>query len=180
MNDQQLIATKNIHDGLKELLGAPYLQMAFMRKMPTSKLELKDLLFIEPLRFMLYVAEADGCISQRELNIINYITGNYLSMNDINSLIQSDRDYYIDSMPETPLMIQILCIVENEFYKNGEALENSVLDIAIKYFEALGLLIADADDYVSYRENQRIGSYIQLIKEYAEENTLSPFYGIES
>lgn len=179
MDNQQLIATKNIHNALKKVMGEPYLQIAFLRKMPDCKLDLEDLLFIEPLRFMLYVAEADGCISQRELNIINYITGEYLSMDDIDSLIKNDRSYYIYSMPEVPLMVKIFCIVENEIYKSGQALENSLLDLVIKYFEALGILIADADEFTSNRENQRINSYIKLIKEYAEENTLSPFYGIE-
>lgn len=175
MNNQQLISTKKLHEAIKKLLGEPHLQILFMRQFPDIKFQLEDLLFIEPLRFMLYVSTADNHISQRELNVVNYITGKYLTLDDVNELVSENRDFYIDSMPQVPLMVKVCCEVENELYKTGESLETSVLEILITYFEALGDAVADSDDNITYAESDRIESYIALIKSYATENTLSPF-----
>ena len=87
MNNQQLIAVKQIYDSLGELMGSPYLQMEFMRKFPQIDIQVKDILYMESLRYMIYLADADGSISSRELNIINYITGKYLTLELVDDLI---------------------------------------------------------------------------------------------
>ena len=176
MNNEHLIATKKLHDSLKAIMDDPYVRMTFMKSFPTVELQPSDLLFIEPLRFMAYIADADGEVSQREVNIINYITGRYLSLSELNELIDNDRHFYIETMPEVPMLLRLLCEMENILFKNGKNLEDSVLGIVIKYFEALGILISDADGRCSSLEQRRIDMYIAELKEYALENTLSPFF----
>ena len=176
MDNELLTTTKKLHDSLKEIIGDPYIQIAFMKAMPESSLKLENLMLIDPLRFMLYVANADGVISQREANIISYITGEYISLETLRQQVAEDKDFYVYSMPEVPLTIKVLCFVENAVIKNSGALDTSVLRIAIDYFKALGMLISDADGDVTDKEKERVVSYVRLIQDYAGENTLSPFF----
>lgn len=179
MNNQQLIAVKQVYDSLGELMGSPYLQMEFMRKFPQINIQVKDILYMESLRYMIYLADADGSISSRELNIINYITGKYLTLELVDDLIEEDPDFYINSMPEIPLTVKIMCEVENAFYRNNNALESSLLKTIITYFQALTMVVIDADNDITYDERNRAIEFIDMIKEYAEENTLSPFWGLD-
>ena len=176
MDTELLTTTKKLHDSLKEIIGDPHIQIAFMQAMPESRLKLENLMLIDPLRFMLYVANADGVISQREANIINYVTGEYIPAEVLRKQVEEDKDFYVYSMPEVPLTIKVLCMVENTIIQKSGALDTSVLSIAIHYFKALGMLISDADGNVTDEEKERVVSYVQLIQDYAEENTLSPFF----
>ena len=179
MNNQQLIAVKQVYDSLGELMGSPYLQMEFMRKFPQINIQVKDILYMESLRYMIYIANADDYISTRELNIINYVTGRYLTTDLVDELIEEDPDFYINSMPEVPLTVKIMCEVENSIYRSNNALESSILKTIITYFEALTMVVINADNDVTYGERNRAIEFIDMIKEYAEENTLSPFWGLD-
>ena len=179
MNNQQLIAVRNVYNSLKELMSSPYLQMSFMKKFPQIDTELKDILYIETLRYMIYLADADGYISSKELNLINYITTQHLSYETIEEIVEKNHDFYIDSMPEIPLTIRILCEVENTIYRNNSSLDESILKLAITYFKFLTMVVIDIDDNITVKERTRALSYLEMIEEYADDNTLSPFWGLD-
>ena len=180
MNNELLVTAKKIYDNLKDMISNPHLQIGIMRSMPEFTLDLDKVLFMDSLRFMLYVAESDGEITMRESNVINYITGEYFPVQALREIVAEERDFYIYSMPTLPMSVKIFCEVENIMYRNdSEGLENSLMNAIITYFEVIGLLISQADAEVSYKEKERVVGMISTIKKYAEENTLSPFFSVD-
>ena len=71
-----------------------------------------------------------------------------------------------------------LCHVENFLYQNDAAPDDadSLMNTLVTYFQVVGELIAEADGYTSNIEHTKIKQFIQTIKDYALENTLSPFF----
>ena len=175
MDNEILIAAKEISDSIKEISCNPHIQMCFMKMCPNISFSIEDMLYLDTLKFMLYVSEADGITSQKEINIINYITGKFLTLQDVEKLKIDAEDFLTDCASEPSGLFMFFCNMENAIYQNNGSLNGSTLNILISYFEILGKVIACSDDYVSYYEQERIDTYINMLKQYATEHTLSPF-----
>ena len=178
MNNEQLIAVRKLYEGLHGLLSNSTLKLSLMKSFPSIRnIDPERIFWLESLQFMVYISNADGEISQREVNTMNYITGEYLSLNDIRDLV-SKKDLLSDFNIEPPLTAKILCVLENLLYQEGEKLDgdHSIMNMLIMYYEAIGTLVADSDDCMLSVEYSRIKQIVNQIKKYAAANTLSPFY----
>lgn len=176
MNNEHLSIAKKLYNAISELISNPTIHIALLKNFPQIKDISPDKIFLlESIKFMGYISNADGMISQREVNIMNYVTGFYLSLESARELINGED--FLDDMTEVPLTVKILCVVENILYENDAAPDgDSLMNTLIAYFKGLGGLIADADDDITPIEHKRITQYINVIKEYASEHTLSPFF----
>lgn len=176
MNNEQLSTTKEIYNTLSEIISTPTIHISLLQAFPQIKNISPDKIFwIESLKFMAWISNSDGNISQRELNVMNYITGVYMSLESIQEIMHDNE--FLDSMTDAPLTVKILCEVENMLYENNAtSSSDSLMNILILYFETIGKLVADADNDISTIEYTRINKYIEIIKEYAAEHTLSPFF----
>ena len=172
MNNELLASAKNVYNELIDFFSNPELRIAMVKAMPDMDCDPDDILTLDALQFMVKVSNADGIISQREVNVINYLTGCYFTVEKLQELAKSG--YYSDNC-DVPFSIFFLCQVENVLLRNT-SLSVSILSLTIKFFELLGNLVADADGYRSTNEHAVIKENITKIKNFASENTHSPFY----
>ena len=179
MNNEQLKQGKQLYDAINNVMSNSTIQLAFFKAFPNVDTATPEKIFLmDTLKFMLYIACADESLSQKELNIINYFTGIYLTKSDVDELLK-DNNILSDLENEVPLTVKFLCLIENSLYKNNSSLDQSLISGLITYFKLIGYLIADSDNNVDEDENNKIQEYIEAIKEYANENTLSPFFECE-
>ena len=177
MNNEQLPKVKQLYNSICELINNPSIHLVLLKTFPTIKDLPPDKLFwLESLEFMAYISTADGKISQKEVNIMNYITGNYMTLESVQKLIKDKR--FLEQMNEVPMTVRFLCGVENFLYQNNlpPTTNDSIMNTLITYFKAVAFLIANEDNNISTNEAIRIRKYINMIKEYATNNTLSPFF----
>ena len=176
MNKEELTAIKGMYDGIKKLIGDSTIYVILLRSFPELKDISPDKIFLlDSFHFMGYVASADGKITQREVNVMNYITGLYLTLEEVERLISNSG--ISTNIDTAPLSAKILCSIENLMYQNGLGLDDgSIMNTLIMYFQYLGNVVAGADSETTPAERAKIAKYISTIKEYAVENTLSPFF----
>lgn len=176
MNKEILVKVKSLYNALVDMLHNPSLHISLIRAVPRmAEINPDKIIMMDSLKFMMHIANADGEISQREVNIINYITDTYLTVENLENLIDED---FLDDIDEIPFSIKLFCELENLLYRSGAAsdFDSSILNILITYFSGLGVLISEADGYNSRLERIEIDHYLNAIKEYASDNTLSPFF----
>ena len=179
MNNEYLRKGKQLYDTLNNVMSESTIQLIFFRSFPNAnKATPQKMFLLDSLKFMLHISCSDKSLSQKELNIINYFTGLYLTKSDIDELLK-DNTFLSDVENEVPLTVKFLCELENYLYKNNSSLENSIMSSLITYFKLIGYLIADSDNNVVSAESDKIEEYIEIIKEYANEHTLSPFFECE-
>ena len=110
MNNEQLSKTKQLYNAISELINNPTIHISLLQSFPQIKSMSPDKIFwFESVRFMAYISNADGEISQREINVMNYITGIYMPLEVIKEMVE-DTDFQ-DSIKNTPLTVKILCAV---------------------------------------------------------------------
>ena len=176
MTEEQMKIAKKMYELIRDHLGDSTVELILMKALPSLKEFSPDkIFFLDSLRYMAYISNADGKISVKEANLINFITGNYISVADLNDLV-SKEGIMRDFEKEVPVSVVLLCQLENWLYKNSSTAETSIMNIMVEYFEYIGKLVAAVDDGVSNDEEERLDAFMDIIKEYAEENTLSPFY----
>lgn len=176
MSNEILVKIKSLYKALIDMLHNPTLHISLIRAVPRmAEIDPDKIIMMDSLKFMMHIANADGDISQREVNIISYITDTYFTIEVLENLINDD---FLDDIDEIPLSIKLFCELENLLYKNGAAadFDSSILNILITYFSGLGVLISEADGYNSRLERLEIENYLDTIKEYASKHTLSPFF----
>ena len=173
MNHEKLQDARELYDKIYEVLQLPATRIILLEKYPSLTDVLPNRIFwLDSLEFMTYISDADGYISKREVNIMNYITNEYMSVDTIQQLAYDSED--MDT--RVPVTVMLLCELENYLYKNNAAQNYSIMNAIIAYFKTIGELVADTDNGISSEEYSRINEYIDRIQEYAEENTLSPFF----
>jgi hypothetical protein len=179
MNNEQLSKTKELYNGICKLINNPTIHISLLQAFPQIKNISPDKIFwIDTLKFMAYISSADGEISQREVNVMNYITGIYMPFDSVQGLI--DDSEFLSDVTNVSLTVKILCEIENMLYRNDAVSgSNSLMNTLIVYFQSVGGLVADADNEISSIEFTRIDKYITAIKDYAKNNTLSPFFVYE-
>lgn len=174
MNNERLVELKGLYNKLKELMSSPHLHVAFLKAFPNiQNVSPEKILELETVKFMLYISNSDGEITQREVNVMNYITEKYLSVDDLEELLADD---FIEDMDDVPLTVKLMCSLENSLYRNGATLDSSLMNIFVTYFEALGIIISESDGYSSISEKSNINLYMKKMKEYISKNTFSPFF----
>ncbi len=175
MNNELLLKVKELYNSLEEFFSEATIKLILI-KLDLEDVNPEECLWVESLLFMANIANSDETISQRELNIINYLTGKSLSLSDVENL--TNRDDFRTISTRVPISFRIACELENLIYKNGRApsSDTSILDILITYFKDIGVLVADADNNISSEEQKRINNFVTSLKKYAAENTLSPFF----
>lgn len=170
MKNEKLISAKKLYDALIEFMDNPSFRVIFFKAIPQSKHDPSEYLFLDTLQFMSHISRADGQISQRETNVINYITQHYLSTSELNEL-------NLDISPtEIPITVMLLCEMENLLFKNNQSVDCSLMNMIISYYETIGEVVAEADNNFSSTEISKISSFISNIKGYVSEHTLSPFF----
>ena len=175
MDHEILIEVKKIYNQIDELVKNPTIKNLIMEALEDTKTPYNEMFFLDTLRFMIAIANTDGVLTRKEANVMNYITEHPFTLEEYSELIDKcgiDSDF----LSKAPLTFILLCNIENYLYKSGSSLEFSVLNILISFFEALGKVIALSDNESTTEEVQNIKVFIKTLKEYAEENTLSPFY----
>ena len=81
MNNEQLSKAKQLYNAISGLISNPTIHISLLQNFPQIKDFSPDKIFLlDSFQFMGHVANADGEISQREVNVINYITGFYLPL----------------------------------------------------------------------------------------------------
>ena len=129
MSNERLVELKGLYTKLVDLMASPSIYIAFLKAFPTkNNISPEKILELETLKFMLYISNSDGEITQREANVINYITGKYLSLTQIEELIEDD---FLDGMKEVPFIIKLMCEMENALYRSGETLDSSLMNIFV-------------------------------------------------
>ena len=167
MSNEQLMVAKGIHDGLRALIVDFYAKLSLIKESCFAQYSPEELLFVEPLRFVVYVS--GGKISATELNIINYVTGRYLSLSEVNNLIDEAECYYLDPTPQVPDLIKILQAIDTIAFCYGKTADLSAIATGVSYFGMIGRLIASSDSTFTEEKKAKINTYMDKIIEYAEE-----------
>ena len=172
----QLISTKQLYNQLKEIICNPQLQASIAQQFPVfANTDAEQMFFVENLMYLTYISNADGTITQKEMNVINTITGKLTPLSTVRDLINNDN-LLAGFGNEIPLSVQILCAIDNILYEtksiaNGTSLMNAV----VVFYQQMAQLAGGADG-LSAQEQQRATTFVNMIKNYIAQNTISPFF----
>lgn len=141
--------------------------------------ELKDVLKLEVLCFLGYLAASDGVISWSESRYISNLLDVYMTPDKLNELIQDKNLYSTEFEERVPAIMQIFVAFDNAVYNSPEA--NDVIgddgelsDVLFKMYMivAKGLIEANGRTTDSMDENEEndLQTYLGTLRNYIDEN----------
>lgn len=177
MSNQYLITAKELYNALEDVLFDPRAQKAFARVMPDSSITISDLLKHDSMRFMLHIAMTDEEITQREANVINYMTGQMLTVRALRREARKYRRAMSNPILDVPQLVRVVCLVDNTLAQDPTIdYSTSFLNLVVAYFKNLGFGMMDIYPSDAEQELKRISANIQNINKYASCYSRSAFY----
>jgi len=171
-----LIQTKQLYNQLKEIICNPQLQASLVQKFPVfTNLDAEQMFFVENLMYLTYISNADGTITHREMSVINAITGKLTPLSTVRDLIDNDN-FLAGIGNEIPLSVQILCAIDNILYETKSiAHGTSLMNAVVVFYQQMAQLAGGADG-LSAQEQQKATTFVNMLKNYIAQNTISPFF----
>lgn len=172
MVNKNLVEAKKLYEVLKDFMEKP------QSKSHWKNSSVQRVMDTEILRFMLFIADAKGDITQRDTNIINYMLGTAHDSEKLTKFMSKRRNkkYYVRKMPEVPTFATAVCDVENAILREGNKVYTSFMNLVIDFFRLLGCVIIYSENDPLKESFERYEEYIEALQDYAKENTKSPFY----
>lgn len=177
MNKEQLLIAKEEYNAISQFIIAPEIYSTYIDKFPILKeIEPIEIFCSESIQFMASISNINGVITQEALTVMNYITGENLSLQDIREIAKENE--LLKGEAGVPFSVVFLCDIENTLYEGGNMFEtrNSIMNKVVRYYTLIGLLVANIDSKISFAQMSAINEYVNAIKQYARNNTVSPFF----
>lgn len=176
MINEKLAKTKKCYLILKTFMEAPSLRLVILQTLPKCyQMSPDKILLLDSLKLMVHIAKNNE-ICQSDISIINCITGEYLTKDLVFFLFSdADENNFSYFNKDIPLTVCILCNIENYLYQNDMSFDSSIMQTVITYFKYISELTTQSEDITSPCKNKKITDFINKLKTYISENTLSSF-----
>ena len=141
--------------------------------------DLKDILKLEMLCFLAYLAASDGVISWSESRFISELLDVHMTPDKLNELIQEKNLYSTEFEERVPIMMQIFVAFDNAVYNSPEANDvvgddGELSDVLFKLYTivAKGLIEANGrtTDAMDENEENDLQTYLGTLRNYIDEN----------
>lgn len=140
-----------------------------------ANIHMYDILKLELLRFLAYVAVSDGVISWKECRFMAELLDANATPKSIDELIRENDIYSTEFEEKVPLSFHTAVVTDNLLYENGEGedLELGHLLYVLYGQAAVGLVEANGRtvDTMEPAEKENIHIYLGMLKSYIEDNT---------
>lgn len=172
----------------KELLQSMYMICDKVAEVGNAreKLELdeeirfSDILKLDLLCYLAYLAASDGVISWNESRFISKLLDINLTPNRLSSIIEEKNIYSTEFEHRPPIMMQIFVAFDNAIYDSdasaiigdelgelGDALFKIYICVTKELVESNGRTTDDMDP----EENKNVQAFLGMLQNYIEENT---------
>ena len=158
-------------DDLTKLLQTDEYVDFLKRVFPGYKSTPAEILKANIADFMLYVAKADGEISEYEAKTILYIASWNISLDNLRDFA-SKHDIFESEKTEA-VTFQMVCAIENQWARVGSD-DNGLVRMAVKLFDIVAQLAIRKDGKVNRDAKKRANKYLKVNKTYVKKNVLCP------
>ena len=141
--------------------------------------DLKEILKLEVLCFLAYLAASDGVISWSESRYISALLDMHMTPDKLNELIKDKNLYSTEFEERVPAIMQIFVAYDNAIYNSQEASDvigddGELSDFLFKLYiiVAKGLIEANGrtTDAMDENEENDLKTYLGTLKVYIDEN----------
>ena len=159
------------YDELSEIFtDAMYVD--FLKKVfPGYKATPAEILQANIVDFILYIAKADSAITEQEYDLVTYISGWNVSLDDLR-VFASKNDIFESKQTEA-VTFQMVCAIENQWARIGGD-DNGLVRRALKLFDIVAELAIYKDGKVQKDAKKRADKYLKTNKQYVKKYVLCP------
>lgn len=136
---------------------------------------LSNILKLDLMCFLAYLAAADGVISWKECRYIGSLFDVNITPDKLNELIMEKDIYSVEFETTVPKMLQLFVACDNSIYSAGVELEEEFGKSLISLYMILGQGLVESngrsvnDDYFPEKSDFEI--YLRMLQSYVEDNT---------
>lgn len=142
-----------------------------------DSIQFSDILKMDMLCYLAYLAAADGVISWKESRYIGELFDVNMTPDKLNSFILEKNIYSTEFENNPPLMLQIMVAFDNAIYNSPVAsdFEEELGDGLMKLYVLMTKGLVEANDRTTDQmdpsEENDVQTYLGMIQNYIEENT---------
>ena len=141
----------------------------------TSDIRIADILKVDMLHFLAYLAASDGVISWDESHFIGDVLAIHMTPPILNQIIQDNNVYSTDFEEDPPIALRIFVALDNALYESG--IDNKT-ELGSALFELYRLLVVGlveangrTGDTMMASEREDAQTYLGMMKTFIDDNS---------
>lgn len=163
----------------EDFVNRPDISRMFKSTIPNMSPEI--IFYVDALKLMWAIAKADGEVTEKEIEIMNYVTGKFLPKNEIASIVEDGcrklRETPFYKIPTTIITLHsFIRFIQShpDSHEAGEIIHkfSEIIKQIIHFYMDLGKCIAKSDGYISKVEEEEMINILKEIKAYIEMDDL--------
>lgn len=132
-------------------------------------LTLRKALYLETMKFCMYLSAADGSVSYREAQYLGDLFDATLSPSDVTEIIEENNIYSTSFEQNVPITLQYLVKADNAVIAYGKSNGKLSSSVFVEFFEAVGKDFCMCDGFGG-NEREDLSIYLGMLKDYIREN----------
>ncbi len=144
-------------------------------KMDLDEGALKNVLKMNVIKFLAYLAASDGVLSWKESRFIGELMDIHMTPSILNDLIKEQNIYSVEFEEDTPLILQIFVSFDNALYESGVDLNIEMGEALFGLYKVLSKGIVEANgrttETMDSNEKVDVQTYLGMMRNYVDDNT---------
>ena len=140
-----------------------------------SDTTLTNILRVNVICYLAYLAASDGVISWKESRFIGEILDICMTPSKLNEIIQDHNIYSTEFEEDPPLILQICVAIDNAVYESGASMDLELGHALFELYRFLTVSIVEANgrttETMDANEEEDAQTYLAMMQNYIDENT---------